>query len=158
MIYTDKFTQKDINAFDTLRSNLHWSERGIHYLIGYMKILSNFNPKLLINPFVGSHSRYAGYLALPASRLRKLYFTTSKLVRLPSHQQILYYENILEPFKDNAEYVTEYVLNLPKRCSLDTVVCNTQIFTVPKYRSQIYLNKRDLIDILEETIQDGKMD
>lgn len=158
MIYTDRFTQEDINAFNTLRTKLHWSEEGIDYLIGYMKILSNFNHKLLINPFRGSHTRYAGYLALPATRLRKLYFTTSKLVRLSSHEQISYYINILEPFRDNAEQVTESVLNLPRNCSLNTIVCNTQLFILPEYRSQIYLNKRNLIDILEETVYAGKMD
>lgn len=159
MIYEDRFTDEEVKAFEELRHRLFWGKSGIDYLVGFMILLSNAKAS---HRYLYRGFTYGGYLSMRASRVKKIkvnkkYFTLARLLRLTSYEQILWYKNILKPFKDTLSDITDCVLGLPKNSKPETIVISSQLHVVPEFKSNLSITKQDVMDMIRDIVKHGKM-
>ena len=71
MIYQERFTESEIQAVNTLIKECNWATGTEDYLVAYMKLLSDINPKFIKRRYK-NRNPVAGYFAMPLERLDKI--------------------------------------------------------------------------------------
>lgn len=164
MIYQDRFTESEIGAINTLIKSCYWASGTEDYLVAYMKLLSDINPKMY--KCIVHRKPLAGYLALPFDRINNVihkkptykgYMFAVGLIQMSPEEQIMWFKKIFHRNCSTLADVTDSVLGLPYRCSPETRVYNTQIQYLPQYKSNLEISKKDVMNDIKGIIHGAKL-
>ena len=166
MIYQERFTESEIQAVNTLIKECNWAAGTEDYLVAYMKLLSDINPKFIKRRYK-NRNPVAGYFALPLERLHKAafqkltyqgYTTAARLINLKPEEQILWHKKVFYKNCSTLEDVTDSILGLPFKSPLETKVYNTQLAYLPQYMPYLEISKKDVIADIRGIINGAKLD
>lgn len=149
MIYTSKFNKKTVRAINNLVIKLKWSSECADYLIACIKLLSDFNSKLLLR------RQCVGYLLINLDRWKSAKISMVQVQRMTPDEQIESLASILDTDCKTLDDVIDTVFNLPRKSTDEQSMLNTSLQYVPEYKGK-WITKGMVKITLKEILINGR--